>query len=51
MYIVLIFQQRQSELNEHRQTAEECNRKESLTAPRKRYKKHHYFSDEESFSE
>lgn len=43
-------QRRQTEL-EHRQTIDECNREERLTVPRKRYKKHDYFSDDEVFSE
>lgn len=47
---VIAFEQRQTEL-EHRQTINECNRKEKLTVPKKRYKKHNYFSDEEYFSE
>ncbi|KAM0735163.1 Zinc finger CCHC-type and RNA-binding motif-containing protein 1 [Formica fusca] len=47
---VIAFEQRQIEL-EHSQTTNECNRKESLSVPKKRYKKHHYFSDEEYFSE
>ncbi|XP_029165243.1 zinc finger CCHC-type and RNA-binding motif-containing protein 1-like [Nylanderia fulva] len=47
---VIAFEQRRTEI-ERRQTMDECNRKDSSTIPKKRYKKNDYFSDEEDFSE
>lgn len=34
-----------------RRKTDEYDRKETLTVPKKRYKKNNYFSDEEDFSE
>lgn len=50
---VIAFEQRQSEMEyRNRETiGNERDRKENLTAPKKRYKKNEYFSDEEDFSE
>lgn len=36
---------------EHKETTDECDKKENSTIPKKRYKKNNYFSDEEDFSE
>ncbi|KAL6438811.1 hypothetical protein ACFW04_003713 [Cataglyphis niger] len=47
---VIAFEQRLFEL-EHSQTTDKCNKQENLSVPKKRYKKHHYFSDEEYVSE
>lgn len=47
---VIALEQRRTEM-ERRQTIDECNRKDSSTIPKKRYKKNDYFSDEEDFSE
>ncbi|TGZ48131.1 zinc finger CCHC-type and RNA-binding motif-containing protein 1-like [Temnothorax curvispinosus] len=46
---VIALEQKRSEME--RREADEYDRKETLTAPRKRYKKNNYFSDEEDFSE
>lgn len=36
---------------ECREEIDECDRKETSTIPKKRYKRNTYFSDEEDFSE
>lgn len=45
-----MFQQKRTEM-ERREIRDKCDKKETLTVPKKRYKKNNYFSDEEDFSE
>ncbi|XP_012527928.1 zinc finger CCHC-type and RNA-binding motif-containing protein 1 [Monomorium pharaonis] len=47
---VIALEQRRNEM-ECRETTDEYDKKETLTVPKKRYKKNNYFSDEEDFSE